>query len=150
GWLRPVVGVGAAVAALGALLALVLGVSRTVLAMARNHDLPAVLAAGRTPRRAELAVGVAVVILLLAVDLRGAIGFSSFGVLGYYAVANASALTLSRAEGAPPRAIPVLGLALCLVLAATLPLESVVAGAAVFAVGAAVWIIRTRAWRRGV
>ena len=28
-------------------------------------------------------------------DVRGAIGFSSFGVLAYYAVANASAWTLS-------------------------------------------------------
>ncbi|GAA2267968.1 hypothetical protein GCM10010149_05770 [Nonomuraea roseoviolacea subsp. roseoviolacea] len=147
-WLRPVVTAGAAVAALGALLALVLGVSRTVLAMARERDLPhalsAVHPARREPRRAELAVGVAVVALLLVADLRGAIGFSSFGVLVYYAIANAAALTLTREEGAPPKVVPVAGVVLCLVLAATLPWQSVAGGLAVFAVGALVWALRHR------
>ncbi|MEV5496013.1 APC family permease [Nonomuraea fuscirosea] len=146
GWMAPVVTVGAAVAALGALLALLLGVSRTVLAMARERDLPGALAAvdpvRQVPRRAELAVGVAVIVLLLVADLRGAIGFSSFGVLVYYAVANACALTLGREEGAPPRVVPVLGLVLCLVLAATLPLASVLAGVAVFAVGWVIYAVR--------
>lgn len=148
GWLAPAVGVGAAVAALGALLALLLGVSRTVLAMARERDLPGVLAVvdpvRQVPRRAELAVGVAAVALLLVADLRGAIGFSSFGVLVYYAIANACALTLSREEGAPPRAVPALGLALCLLLAAMLPLTSVLWGLAVFAAGLALWTVRHR------
>ncbi|MGP3910980.1 APC family permease [Nonomuraea sp. 10N515B] len=148
GWLAPVVGAGAAVAALGALLALLLGVSRTMLAMARERDLPGVLAAvdpvRQVPRRAELAVGVAVIVLLLVADLRGAIGFSSFGVLVYYAIANACAFTLTREEGAPPKAVPVLGLGLCLVLAATLPTASVLAGLAVFAVGLSVWLARHR------
>ncbi|WP_231619004.1 APC family permease [Nonomuraea sp. SBT364] len=147
-WMRPVVAVAAAVAALGALLALMLGVSRTVLAMARERDLPGLFAtvhAGASvPRRAELAVAVAVIGLVLVADLRGAIGFSSFGVLVYYAVANAAALTLRREEGAPPKAVPVLGLGLCLLLAATLPLTSVLAGLAVFALGAAVWAARHR------
>ena len=44
-WLVPVVGIGAAVAALGSLLALLLGVSRTTLAMARDRHLPHLLAA---------------------------------------------------------------------------------------------------------
>ncbi|WP_043630336.1 APC family permease [Nonomuraea candida] len=148
GWLAPVVGAGAAVAALGALLALLLGVSRTVLAMARERDLPGALAvvdpARRVPRRAELAVGGAVIVLLLVADLREAIGFSSFGVLVYYAIANACALTLGREEGAPPRAVPVAGLVLCLVLAATLPAASVVAGLAVFAAGLAIYALRRR------
>ncbi|NUP82682.1 MAG: APC family permease, partial [Nonomuraea sp.] len=137
-WMVPVVGVGAAVASLGALLALLLGVSRTMLAMARERDLPPLLAAvdpvHHVPRRAEVAVGAAVVVLVLVADLRGAIGFSSFGVLVYYAIANASALTLSKEEGAPVKAVPVIGLVLCLVLAVTLPLGSVLAGTAVFAV----------------
>ncbi|MEV0232629.1 APC family permease [Nonomuraea sp. NPDC050786] len=150
-WLVPVVGVGAAAAALGALLALLLGVSRTVLAMARERDLPGVLAAvdpvRQVPRRAELAVGGAVIVLLLVADLREAIGFSSFGVLVYYGIANACALTLGPGEGAPPRLVPVVGLALCALLAATLPLTSVLAGLAVFAAGLAVWLVRHRAGR---
>ncbi|QZY46830.1 MULTISPECIES: APC family permease [Mycolicibacterium] len=131
--LTPVVNVGAAIAALGALLALLLGVSRTTLAMARDRYLPAGLAAVHpnhgTPHHAEVAVGLVVAVVAAFVDLRGAIGFSSFGVLLYYAIANASAWTLGA------RLIPAIGLVGCLVLAFTLPLTSVLAGAAVVLVG---------------
>ncbi|MBX6765578.1 MAG: amino acid permease [Actinomadura rubrobrunea] len=146
GGLAPVVRAGAAVAALGSLVALILGVSRTVLAMARDRHLPGVLAAvhPRTgvPHRAELAVGVAVTVLAATADLRGAIGFSSFGVLVYYAIANASAWTLRPDEGRPPRAVPVVGVIGCLLMAFTLPASSVLAGAAVLAVGAAAYAVR--------
>jgi APA family basic amino acid/polyamine antiporter len=153
GWAGVVVRAGAALAALGSLLALILGVSRTTFAMARDRRLPPVLdavgARTKVPHRAEIAVGAAVAVLVLAVDLRGAIGFSSFGVLVYYAVANASALTLRRDEGAPWRVVPGVGLAGCLLLAATLPLPSVVAGLAVFAAGILVWAVQSRFRRPG-
>ncbi|WP_420121027.1 APC family permease, partial [Nakamurella sp.] len=88
-WLVPVVRVGAAVAAVGSLLALVLGVSRTTLAMARDGHLPHRLAAigprSHVPRNAGRAVGAVVAVRAATVDGRGAIGFSSFGVLAYYA-----------------------------------------------------------------
>ncbi|MEU9318434.1 APC family permease [Streptomyces sp. NPDC048295] len=151
-WLAPVVRAGAAVAALGSLLALVLGVSRTTLAMARDHHLPHALATVhpkfKVPHRAELLVGAVVATVAATADIRGAIGFSSFGVLAYYAVANASAFTLTPAEGRPARIVPVVGLAGCLVLAFALPLSSVVTGAAVLAVGAAAFVIRRAAARR--
>ena len=144
--LGPVVQAGAAIAALGSLLALVLGVSRTTLAMARDHHLPNVLAAVHprfaVPHRAELAVGAVVAVLAATVDIRGAIGFSSFGVLVYYAIANAAAWTLSPAEGQPPRIIPIVGLAGCLILAVALPPASALPGAAVIALGAVVYGLR--------
>ncbi|MEU0804014.1 APC family permease [Streptomyces sp. NPDC005970] len=146
GWLVPVARVGAAVAALGSLLALILGVSRTTLAMARDRHLPHVLSAVhprfKVPHRAELVVGAVVAALAAVADVRGAIGFSSFGVLAYYAIANASAWTLTPAEGRPARIIPVVGLAGCLVLAFALPVASVTSGAAVVAVGAAAYGVR--------
>ncbi|MRH87629.1 amino acid permease [Nocardia sp. SYP-A9097] len=146
--LVPVVRVGAAVAALGSLLALVLGVSRTILAMSRDRNLPSALAAVHprfgVPHRAELAVGVVVAVVAATADVRGAIGFSSFGVLAYYAIANASAWTLTPEEGRPPRVIPVLGAIGCLVLAISLPLDSVFAGGSVLAVGALVYVVRRR------
>lgn len=154
GWpqLAPVVRAGAAVAALGSLLALILGVSRTTLAMARDRHLPHALAAVhprfRVPHRAELAVGVVVATVAATADIRAAIGFSSFAVLVYYAIANASAWTLTATEGRPPRVIPAVGLAGCLILAVALPLRSVVAGAAVLAVGAVVYGIRQVLARR--
>jgi basic amino acid/polyamine antiporter, APA family len=140
-WAAPVVRAGAAVASLGALLALIAGVGRTSLAMARHGDLPEWLASvhphHRVPDHAELAVAVAVSVLVLTTDLRGAIGFSSFGVLVYYAVANASAYTQAAAFRRWPRVLNVVGLAACLVLVASLPLRSVVAGVAMFGVGVA-------------
>jgi basic amino acid/polyamine antiporter, APA family len=146
--LEPVVRGGAAVASLGVLLSLQAGLSRTGFAMAANHDLPAALAAVhpryRVPHRAELAVAALVALALLAVDLRGAIGFSSTLVLVYYAVTNAAAWTLESSEQRQrrrPRWRAGAGLAGCLVLAASLPAASVLAGAAVLGVGAAVWAV---------
>ncbi|ASR39221.1 transporter [Prauserella marina] len=142
-WLTPAVRAGAAIAALGSLLALVLGVSRTTFAMARDGHLPRTLGAVhprfQVPHHAEIAVGVVVAIVVGFVDVLGAIGFSSFAVLGYYAIANASALTLTRGEGRPPRIVPVTGLAGCLVLAFTLPAGSVLAGTAMLVLGTLFW-----------
>ncbi|MBM7438564.1 APC family permease [Streptomyces sp. HB132] len=141
--MAPVVRVGSAVAALGSLLALILGVSRTILAMARDRHFPHALAAVhprfQIPHRAELVVGTLVAVLAATVDLRGAIGFSSFGVLAYYAVANAAAFTLTRAEGRPPRAVPIVGTLGCVALAFALPPASVTSGAGVLALGAAIY-----------
>jgi APA family basic amino acid/polyamine antiporter len=138
-WAVPVVRAGAAVASLGALLALIAGVGRTGLAMARNRDLPGWLDSvhpqHRVPDHAELAVAAVVSVLVLTTDLRGAIGFSSFGVLTYYAIANASAYTQDEARRRWPRALNVVGLLACAALVATLPWQSVIAGVGVFAIG---------------
>ncbi|GGG59533.1 putative transporter [Kocuria dechangensis] len=136
-----VVTVAAALATLGALLALVAGISRTVLAMARRRDLPpalgAVSARRRSPWAAELAVAGIVVVLVLLGDVRTVIGFSSFGVLVYYALANLSALTMAQRPGWAPRAVNAVGLTGCLLLAFTLPWPSVLTMLGVFAVGLA-------------
>ncbi|MFE9608388.1 APC family permease [Streptomyces sp. NPDC006012] len=148
--LVPVVRVGAAVGALGSLLALILGVSRTTLAMARDRHLPRSLAVVHprfhVPHRAELAVGAVVAVVAATADVRGAIGFSSFGVLAYYAVANASAWTLSRTPSS--RVLPALGLVGCVTLAFALPVTAVVVGAGVLVVGAAAYGVRRWAGAR--
>jgi APA family basic amino acid/polyamine antiporter len=137
--LAPVVRIGAALASLGALLALIAGIGRTSLAMARNRDLPSWLAAVhpryRVPHHAEAALAVIVSILVLTTDLRGVIGFSSFGVLVYYGIANSAALTQPADQRRWPRALHVLGIIGCAVLVATLPLISVSAGLIMFAIG---------------
>jgi APA family basic amino acid/polyamine antiporter len=150
-WLSPAVRLGAAVASLGVLLSLIVGVSRTAFAMARNRDLPAFLAAVhrryRVPHRAELAVGAIVAIVTAVGDIRWAIGFSSFAVLAYYAIANAAAWTLERHERRWPRALAAAGLVGCVALAVALPLATVAAGAIVLAAGAAVYRVRESAAR---
>ncbi|OBK55017.1 transporter [Mycobacterium kubicae] len=150
--LLPAVAVGGALASMGALLALIAGVGRTALAMARHRDLPGWLAAVhpryQVPHHAEIALAVVVCVLAATVDLRGVIGFSSFGVLIYYAIANAAAYTLPARGWL--RGLSVAGLIGCLVLVATLPWTSVVAGLAVFAVGLlGRWARGLRAQRRG-
>ena len=140
-WAQPVVRVGAAAASLGALRALVAGIGRTALAMGREGDLPRWFAAVhpryRVPHHAEVAVAAVVVVLVLTVDLRGAIGFSSFGVLLYYLVANLSAWTQRDSHRRYPRALQVAGALGCVVLAVTLPVSAVLVGAGVLAVGIA-------------
>jgi APA family basic amino acid/polyamine antiporter len=150
-WASPVVRVGAAVASLGSLLALLAGVGRTGLAMARQGDLPRPLASvdarHQVPDRVQLVLAALVIVLVLTTDLRGVIGFSSFGVLLYYAVANAAAYTQEPEHRRWPKPVQVLGIVGCLVLVATLPWTAVVVGLAVFAVGVVGRLLVTRATR---
>ena len=148
GVLAVVVRVAAGIAALGALLGGVLGVSRTTMAMARDRHLPAPLAAvhptTRTPYVAEICVGLLVAVIVLAADVRQAIGFSSFAVLIYYLVANTAALRLDRRTRRLPAWVPVLGAIGCVVVAGSLPWQSVVGGVVVFVVGGVVYAVTRR------
>lgn len=137
----PLVQAGAAAACLGSLLALITGVGRTTLAMARERDLPGPLArvggAHTVPFVAELAVAAVVILLLLTTNVMTVVGFSSFGVLVYYAIANASAFTLAAHPGYAPRWLNAAGFLGCVVLAFTLPPASVLTMSAVLAAGVA-------------
>jgi basic amino acid/polyamine antiporter, APA family len=148
-WAPPVARIGAAAASLGALLALVAGVGRTALAMGRHGDLPQWLAAVhprfRVPHHAEVAVAVAVCVLVVTVDLRGAIGFSAFGVLVYYLVANMSAFTQTEQHRRYPRALQVVGVLGCALLALTVPGPSLALGLLVLATGICYRLWRLRA-----
>jgi APA family basic amino acid/polyamine antiporter len=138
-WMGAPVRVAAVLASLGALLGLVTGVSRTMLAMARERDLPAVLATvderHGVPQAAQAAVCAVVVLLVVAFDVRAVIGFSSFGVLVYYAVANAAAVTQDATHRRWPRGLHLFGIVGCVVLVVTLPWAAVAVGVGVFAVG---------------
>lgn len=152
GALAPVVRFGGVVASLGALLALIAGIGRTSLAMARHRDLPGWLAAVhpryQVPHHAETVLAVIVSVLVATTDLRGVIGFSSFGVLIYYAIANASAFTQPAGQRRWPRWLNVIGAAGCLVLVATLPWEAILVGLGMLGLGligrAAVLVLRLR------
>ncbi len=147
-WAAPLVRLGAAAASLGALLALFAGIGRTTLAMAREGDLPRWLASVHpkfsVPHRAEVVLAVVVSVLVLTVDLRGAIGFSSFGVLLYYFVANVAAFQQPTAERRYPRPLQVLGAASCVILVVTLPPVGIAVGVGVLLVGAAYRMLAAR------
>jgi APA family basic amino acid/polyamine antiporter len=137
-----VVRAGAAVASLGVLLSLLAGISRTAFAMASNHDLPHALAAvhegTKVPRTAQIAAGVIVTVVAALVDVRSAIGFSSFCVLVYYAIANAAAVRMGRT------ALGALGALGCVTVAFTLPWASVLAGVGVLTCGALAFAVLRR------
>lgn len=145
-WVGFVVRFGAAAASLGALLALIAGLGRTSLAMARERDLPQWLSAVhpryRVPHRAEMVLAVVICAVISVADLREAIGFSSFGVLIYYLVANAAAFTQPAVDRRYPQALQVLGAGSCVALIATLPPLSVAIGIVMFAAGIVLRLIR--------
>jgi APA family basic amino acid/polyamine antiporter len=87
------------------------------------------------PRAAELAVAAVVVLLVALTDLRNAIGFSSFGVLVYYGIANASAFTQRAPHRRWPRVLNVAGALGCAVLVVSLPSGAALTGAGVLVVG---------------
>lgn len=93
------------------------------------------LGLGVAARARELAVVVSAIVAV--VDLRGLIGFSSFGLLIYYAIANAAAFTQPAEQRRWPRWLNLLGVAGCVTLVLTLPWQSVLAGVVMFAVGLA-------------
>lgn len=145
GGLAPVVDIGAGIAALGVLLNLIPGVSRTGLAMAREHELPhwfAQIDPRRSlPLRAELTVAAIVIALVAVLDLRSAIGVSGVAVLTYYAITNAAALTLRADQRRWPRSVAVVGLVGCLTLVAALPPTAIATGFTTLAVGVVIRLV---------
>ncbi len=139
--------VGAAAAAASALLSVLVGVSRTTLAMARRGDLPHWLSAigpRGTPWRADLAGGLVAGVLAVLAGPLAAIALSACCVLVYYAVNNLAALRLPRPARRWPNWVSVLGLLLCLLLAAVLPPAQVLATAAVLVLGVLVTSVLSR------
>jgi basic amino acid/polyamine antiporter, APA family len=134
---------GAAVAAGSALLSVLVGVSRTALAMARRRELPAALAvicSRGTPGRADIAGGLVTIGIAVVAGPIAAIALSACSVLVYYAVINLAALRLPAAKRSWPRWTSVLGLLLCVGLAALLPTPQVAITAVALAVG---WVLCT-------
>ena len=142
---------GASLATLGVLLSLMAGIDRTLFAMAADRRMPSYLAkvhpVHKVPHLAGITVGAILVLVVLAVDIRSAIGFSAFTVLLYYAITNLSTLTLSRSERMFGRWSAFAGLLGCLVLSFTLPPATVLAGALVMLAGAVVYVVRARRGR---
>lgn len=130
--------VGAAVAAGSALLSVLVGVSRTALAMARRGELPRCLEAvgpRGTPWRADLAGGAVAVVLAVLAGPAAAIALSACSTLVYYAVINVAALRLPATVRRWPAWTAALGLVMCVSLAVLLPLTQVLITAAALAVG---------------
>ncbi|MEJ3658678.1 APC family permease [Actinomycetes bacterium KLBMP 9759] len=139
--------VGAAVAAGSALLSVLVGVSRTALAMAGRGDLPAFLAAigpRGTPWRADLAGGAVAILVATLAGPAAAIALSACSVLVYYAVVNLAALRLPASLRRWPTWTAAAGFVTCVGLALLLPFTQVlVTAAALLVVWSACTLLRS-------
>lgn len=122
----------AALAGLGSLLALLAGMSRTAAEMALDLELPKPFAkrlSNNAPVVAELTIASLVIVLVSTGGILLSLGISSFAVLLYYAITNFASFRQPSADTTRPKALNLLGLALCLLLALSVPIEGLVAGA---------------------
>jgi APA family basic amino acid/polyamine antiporter len=128
-----VVMIGGVAAMLGALLNLILGLSRVWLAMGRRNDMPAGLARidhRSTPVMAISTTAVPVLLIVLLGDIPITWSFSAFTVLLYYGVTNLSALAVDRG-----RWTAWVGLCSCVLLSFFVPLSVWAIGAVLIALG---------------
>jgi APA family basic amino acid/polyamine antiporter len=144
--LPAVVTLGAATAMLGVLLSQILGISRMLFALARRGDLPRGLArvhpAHSVPDRAVWLTGAVILGLTVFGNLEWVLGAAAFTILLYYAIANLAALRQPAAERLAPPWVSVVGLGLCLLLAAALPPRVIGAGTTLLLAGFAFrWIL---------
>ncbi|WP_245527119.1 hypothetical protein [Brevibacterium mcbrellneri] len=100
-----------------------------------------------TPARAEILFCVLAIILVFSVDVTKAVGFSSTGVLLYYAIANLAAFTQDREHRMYPKALQVLGVVLCVAIGFTVSPTGLLLGAAAAVVIVAVMFVSNRRGR---
>jgi APA family basic amino acid/polyamine antiporter len=115
-----VVSAGGLLATTSVLLTSILGVSRMAYAMARRKDIPQTLSKlhprYNTPYYSIWIIGALMTLLALFIDLTKVVAISTFALLFYYTLANASAIRLKAQKRLYPRFVPVLGAITCLAL----------------------------------
>ena len=127
------VGLFAAIAALGSLLALIAGMSRTAATMAEDGELPHLLAqvnSKGTPFIAEWLIAGLAILLVAIGSVEFVIGLSSFAVLTYYASANLAAIRQPKSDSQRSKFFSFAGLLLCLALAISVPFSALALGSA--------------------
>jgi basic amino acid/polyamine antiporter, APA family len=150
-WALPLVTLGGLVAAAGVLLTSVLGVSRVAFSMARERDMPHVMCSVHkrfgTPSYSIWIAGGIMTLLALFIDLRYVAAVSTFALLFYYSLANICAFKVKPQKRLLPRALPVVGFALCVLLLVAVVFASPqawVIGLMCLAIGAALYMVKKR------
>ncbi len=151
-WIVKLISVGAITAMLGVLLNLVLGLSRVILALARQGDLPLPLAEIRpksgSPNRAVVLAALIIAGLVLIGSVKIAWTFSAFCVLLYYGLTNICALRLPKESRRYPRWIAGAGLVGCLLLAFMVPMPVWLTGLGLCGVGLILQNVMNRMYRK--
>lgn len=127
-----IISLAAITAMLGVLLSQVLGTSRMFFAMGRRHDIPQLFSKVSKKEKVPVyGILLSTVVILLTVwlgELKFITQTASFTILIYYSIANLSATRLSSKERFLPTWIPWAGLILCLLMAFSLPVQSILVG----------------------
>jgi len=130
--------IAAGIACIGSLTGVLAGLSRTGFAMARDGELPRVLARisrrTATPVVSDAVVAVVAVAAVLVLEPAQVIGISACAVLGYYAIAHLAALRATPPLGLG-RVIPIAGLVGCLAVAFATPWPALAGVALTLAAG---------------
>jgi len=146
-----IVSVGGLIATASVLLTSILGVSRVSYAMAKRKDLPEALSKldlkRNTPYYSVLITGLAMTLLVLLVDLTKVVAVSTFALLFYYTLANASVLRLKKDKRIRPKLLAALGTATCLAFLAFAlfaSLQSWIIGTACLLAGAVYYVAKQK------
>ncbi len=137
--IQSVIVFAAITAMMGVLLSQILGTSRMLFAMGRRQDVPQIFAQvnkkNAVPMYGVLLSGIIILLTIWLGELKFVTRTASFTILIYYSLANLSAIQLQSKDCFLPRWIPWLGLILCLVMAFSLPLETILSGVVLLVIG---------------
>ena len=130
---------GASTAMLGVLLSQILGISRMLLAMGRRRDLPAfferIHRKTSVPHTGILFTAAVILLITLLGNFEFVVRAATFTILLYYSITNLSALKQPGEQQLYGKIIPILGLAGCLVMSVSLPLNVILSGIVLLAAG---------------
>lgn len=136
---QPIIGISATTAMLGVLLSQILGISRMFFAMGRRRDLPKLFSKvsvqNAIPIYGVLVAGLVILLTVWLGELRFVTQTASFTILIYYSIANLSAIRLRSEERFLPAWISWLGLILCILMALSLPIQSILSGVILLVLG---------------
>lgn len=133
-------------ALLGVLLSQILGTSRMFYAMGQRQDLPQALShisqKSGVPSYGIFLSGLVILLTIWTGELTFITQTASFTILIYYSITNLSALRLDKKDHFLPPWIPWAGLILCVLMAFSLPVPSILAGLTLLLMGHLFRIIR--------
>jgi APA family basic amino acid/polyamine antiporter len=138
-WLQVALTLGALASMIGIVLNIVLGLSRTALAMSRTGDLPAALGVMRKndpkPRRATLCVGAVLMGAVACLTARTTWHLGAIGLLMCTAATHLAAFRLPPDKQRYSRFLPLLGLLSCVVITFSIDLSLVATFGAILILG---------------
>jgi APA family basic amino acid/polyamine antiporter len=124
---------------LGVILSQLLGLSRMGFAMGRRADLPRSFAAIHprygVPHRAVVLAGSLAAVVAATGTLGSIAATAAFTILVYYAITNWAALRMPERSRLYPDWVPAFGLAVCILLACSLPARIIISGLVVLFAG---------------